>query len=269
MIKIIIVIINLILTYLGYNLINPEGLLLSIGIIILSFIVSFIIQGIVFFFIAFLITLPISLKKEYKYSKAYRHIFKNYTKFVLSLFSVKIECEGKELLPQDDTFALYFNHKSNLDSLVIDVTLKDYPLVFVAKESLFHIPFFGKMIKKVGYINLKRGEIRSEFESIKRGINYLETNECSVGIAPEGKRNFTTEPLLDFKPGSFNLVTKTQRDLVIVVLKGTSDVKKNLFLKRHYVRMKVLEVIKYEEIKDLKTGEIAQLVKDKMLKELE
>ncbi len=270
MVKLIIIIINLILTFIGYCLVNPNEILGIIVTIIISFIASLIIQAIVFFLIAFLITLPVSKKKEYKeYNKTYRHIFRNYTRFVLSLFGVKIKCEGLEKLPQNETFALYFNHRSNVDSLIIDVTLSKYPLVFVGKESLFHIPFFGKMIRKVGYINLERGHLRSEFESIKRGINYLENNECSVGIAPEGKRNFTEETLLEFKPGAFNLVTKTHKDLVIITLKNTEKVKKNLLLKRHPVEMKVLDVIKYEDIKEMKTSEIANLVREKMLEELE
>ena len=87
------------------------------------------------------------------------------------------------------------NHRSNLDSLVIDNYLKDYPLVFVAKKSLFKIPFVGRLIHGCNYICLDRKNLKQELLAIRKGINILnDKNEnCSVGVFPEGTRTLNED----------------------------------------------------------------------------
>ena len=269
MVKLIVVLISLAITYLGYVIITPQTILTKIFLVVGLIIASLLVQVLLFFISALVMSLFVSSKKEYNhYNKFYRKVFYLYTKIVLSLFGVKIKTEGLEKLPKDEPFVLYFNHKSNLDTFVIDVALKEYPIVFIGKKSLFKIPFFGKIITKLGYISLDRSNIRSELISIQKGINYINEKECSVGVAPEGTRNFQNKVLLDFKPGCFHLVTKTKAPLVIVVLKGTEEVKKNLLFKRHVVNMKVVDVIYNNEYANLKTNEISDIVKEKMYNEL-
>lgn len=269
MVKLIVALISLAITYFGYIIITPQTILTKIFLVIGLIIASLLVQVLLFFISALVMSLFVSSKKEYNhYNNFYRKVFYLYTKIVLSLFGVKIKTEGLEKLPKDEPFVLYFNHKSNLDTFVIDVTLKNYPIVFIGKKSLFKIPFFGKIITKLGYISLDRSNIRSELISIQKGINYINEKECSVGVAPEGTRNFQNKVLLDFKPGCFHLVTKTKAPLVIVVLKGTEEVKKNLLFKRHVVNMKVVDVIYNNEYANLKTNEISDIVKEKMYNEL-
>ncbi len=269
MVKLIVALISLAITYFGYIIITPQTILTKIFLVVGLIIASLLIQVLLFFISALVMSLFVSSEKEYNhYNKFYRKVFYLYTKIVLSLFGVKIKTEGLEKLPKDEPFVLYFNHKSNLDTFVIDVALKKYPIVFIGKKSLFKIPFFGKIITKLGYISLDRSNIRSELISIQKGINYINEKECSVGVAPEGTRNFQNKVLLDFKPGCFHLVTKTKAPLVIVVLKGAEEVKKNLLFKRHVVNMKVVDVIYNNEYANLKTNEISDIVKEKMYNEL-
>lgn len=269
MIKVIVALISFLLTYLGFITVSPQTIITKIILIVGLLIASILVQVLLFFISAFVLSLFVSSKKEYNhYNNFYRKVFYGYTKMILSLFGVKIKTEGLEKLPKDEPFVLYFNHKSNLDTFVIDVKLKNYPIVFVGKKSLFKIPFFGKIITKLGYISLDRSNIRSELVSIQKGINYINEKECSVGIAPEGTRNFEGKVLLDFKPGCFHLVTKTKAPLVIVVLTGTEKVKKNLLFKRHIVNMKVVDVIESKDYENLKTNEISEIVKNKMYNEL-
>lgn len=269
MVKLIVALISLAITYFGYIIITPQTILTKIFLVVGLIIASLLIQVLLFFISALVMSLFVSSEKDYNhYNKFYRKVFYLYTKIVLSLFGVKIKTEGLEKLPKDEPFVLYFNHKSNLDTFVIDVALKKYPIVFIGKKSLFKIPFFGKIITKLGYISLDRSNIRSELISIQKGINYINEKECSVGVAPEGTRNFQNKVLLDFKPGCFHLVTKTKAPLVIVVLKGAEEVKKNLLVKRHVVNMKVVDVIYNNEYANLKTNEISDIVKEKMYNEL-
>lgn len=224
---------------------------------------------ILFFIISFIIGLPINTKKKnHHYNKFYRHVLVLATRICLSLFSVKVTKKGLEKIPQDTNFLLTFNHRSNLDSMIIDVILKDIPLVFIAKKSLFKIPFFGKMLHAIGYIKLDRSHLRQEYIAICDGIDLLNSNECSIGISPEGTRNFTEEKLLPFKAGCFRLATKSKKPIVVTILKNTKEIKKHLLIKRHKVSFEVLDVLYFEDYKDLNNYEIADKVQEIMLKSL-
>lgn len=266
MIKIIILLISIICSSLTCYFFHFDEFYLNIIIFVVYFFGYILAQGILFFLIAFLLSLPISKKKKTTYySKFYRFVLYVYTKYVLSLFGVKIKTEGLERLPKEGNFVIVFNHRSNLDSMIMDVVLHKYPLVFVAKQSLFGIPFFGKFIHKIGYLKLDRGNIRQELLSIYQGIDFLNQNECSIGVAPEGTRNFTEEELLPFKVGCLHLATKTKKPIVISILTNTNKVNTHLLTRRHPVTFRIVEVIEYDDFKDMSTRELGELINKKML----
>lgn len=270
MIKIVILLLSLLLSLLTCFFVHLEKFYESFLLFIAFFISYTLLQAVVFFLIAFLLSLPISKKKETThYSRFYRFVLYLYTKFCLSLFGVKTKVEGIEKLPKGENFVLLYNHRSNLDSMIIDVYLHKYPLVFVAKQSLFGIPFFGKFIHKIGYLKLDRGNIRQELLAIYQGIDFLNKNECSVGVAPEGTRNFTEDDLLPFKVGCLHLATEAKKPIVISILTNTMDVKKHLLTKKHPVTFKIIEVIEYKDFEKMRTRDLAELIKEKMLKAIE
>lgn len=268
MIKLIVLLISLFAALIECYFI-PFEFSIKVLLFILFTILNVIVIVALFFILLFIVEIPVNKKKETQhYSRFYRYILYLGTKTCLSLFGVKINVEGLDKIPQDDNFVIVFNHLSNLDTMVMDVVLHDYPLVFVAKKSLFKIPFVGKLIHKTGYIKLDRGNLRQEVQAITKGVNFLKTNECSIGVSPEGTRNFTEETLLPFKTGCFYLVTESHKPVVITTISGTNKVKQNLFFKKHEVTFKILDVLNYDEYKDLSRLELSSKVKVIMLNEL-
>ena len=159
------------------------------------------------------------------------------------------------------------NHRSNLDSLLIDTYLKEFGLVFVAKKSLFKIPFVRRIIHGCNYIYLDRGDIKQECRAIKKGINILnDSNDlCSVGVFPEGTRTINKDYTLgEFKPGCFNLAKKTKCKIVLSCTRYTDLVNKGLLFKRHKVFYDIIGIIDYEEYKDMNTIELSKLCHDKI-----
>ncbi len=269
MIKIIMLLVAAALSCVECYFLPISSLLIKILLFVLFIIANVILEVGLFFIVVFLLGLPINTKKETThYSKFYRYVLYVSTKICLSLFSIKVKVEGLEKIPQNTNFVILYNHISNLDTMVMDVYLHKYPLVFVAKKSLFKIPFFGKMLHRIGYISLDRGNIRQELKAIYQGIDFLNKNECSVGVSPEGTRNFTNQTLLPFKVGCLHLATETKRPIIISVIKGTNEVKHNLFFKKHQVSFKIVDVIDYNIYKDFSRKELAKIIENKMLEEL-
>ncbi len=226
------------------------------------------IDGLIFFLVAIIITLPVKLSKRYPYSRFYERIFRNYQRFALLLFNVKIKVINKDKIPLENGIVIC-NHRSNLDSFVIDVVLKRR-LLFAAKKSLFGIPWFGKLIWRNNYLYITRENAKNDFKELLYGADLINNSNYSVGIFPEGKRNFTEEPLLPFLQGYHILLKKTNKPLIIMSLKGTHEVNKLLFIKRHNVTLEVLDVIDSDKYNSMTKDELdlysSNLIKESLKK---
>ena len=239
-------------------------ILISIG----SSIASLLALIILFFIVLFFLTIWEPLKKERtKQSKYYRKVLLFYNYFLFDLFNMKIEYSGLEKLKRGEKYMVISNHRSNLDSLLIDTYLREFGLVFVAKKSLFKIPFVRRIIHGCNYIYLDRGDIKQECRAIKKGINILNdsSDPCSVGVFPEGTRTINKDYTLgEFKPGCFNLAKKTKCKIVLSCTRYTDLVNNGLLFKRHKVFYDIIGIIDYEEYKDMNTIELSKLCHDKI-----
>ncbi len=269
MIKVIAVLISLIASVLTTFAFNINSIYLGILVGILLFIGCFLVLVILFFTPLIFVEVFIKADEEEKhYNPKYRKMYVIYTRMLLSLFGIKLIIKGSEIIPQHSKFVVVHNHLSNLDPIILNVYLREYPLVFMAKKSISKVPFFGKMLKKAGYIFLERDGSTKDAYKIAKGIKMLRNNECSIGISPEGTRNFTDNVLLPFKDGSFIMAIKARCPIVVCTLKDTQKVKENLFFKKHPVELSFLKVIEYDEFKDLEHSELSKIVFDLMYEDL-
>lgn len=246
MVKIILILLSFGLSTLTTLLIGFDKAYLTVfSIIGLGFAYIFV-AIIIFFLIAFLISLPIKKgEMSQHYNNKFRMIYINYVKFALSLFSIKVVVNGLDKLPKDSNFVVVQNHRSNLDPMIFDVVMQKYPLIFIGKESLFNIPFWGKIISKAGYVKLKRVPCLEDGKELLRGFKMVQENECSIVVYPEGTRNKTypNPKLLEFKEGAFSIATKLNKPIVITVVHDSEKINKFLLLKIHRVQYDIVDVI--------------------------
>ena len=219
----------------------------------------------IFFGILFIFTLPVKKTKRYKYSKFYARMFNRYERFGLRLFNVHVKVVNKEIVP-DEPFILISNHRSNIDSFVIDKVLKDKKMIFAAKKSLFSIPGFGRLIWRNNYLYLTREDERKDYKELVYGASLINDDKYSIGIFPEGTRNFTEEDILPFLKGYLLLLNKTKKPLVIACLRGTHNVNDKLFIKRHNVTLEFIEVLDYEKYSNMSKDDINSYA-EKLIKE--
>ena len=159
---------------------------------------------------------------------------------------------------------MYGNHQGMFDILAIAATC-DNPLGAVLKKELANIPFLKQVIACTKSFPMDREDIKQSMsvilkviEEVKKGRNYL--------IFPEGTRSKLGNELLEFHGGSFKCATKAKCPIVPVAFVDSFKVLDQKGCKPVTVQIHYLEPIMYEEYKDMKTVELADLVKSRIEK---
>lgn len=243
---------------------------IAIGIIGLGF--AYIVALAIIFFLV-IGCYSVRIKKNEtpaKYSKSYRKIYNIYQAFLLSFFSVKLVVNGMDKVPTDSNFILLQNHRSNVDPIFTDFVFRKHPLIFVSKDSLFKIPFFGKIVRHIGYVKLTRKTGMDDAGEIIRGLRWVRSEECSLAVYPEGTRNKTypNPVLLDYKDGALAIAKKSGKPIVISAIHGSEKINKLLLLKVHKIQIDILDVIEPKDYENLSAEELGSKAREIMLKGL-
>ncbi|GAB2692537.1 lysophospholipid acyltransferase family protein [Paenibacillus thermoaerophilus] len=126
----------------------------------------------------------------------------------------RFETRGLENIPAQGGVVLCSNHISLIDPPLLGTPL-NRRIHFMAKEELFKIPLFGRLITALGAYPVKRGGVSKD--SIKRSLDLLRQGEL-IGIFPEGTRKAPTDAA--GKRGAATLALKTNAALVPAAIIG-------------------------------------------------
>jgi 1-acyl-sn-glycerol-3-phosphate acyltransferase len=155
------------------------------------------------------------------YQKITHHVANLWGKFIIwsNPFWV-VSISGKERIKKNKAYVLVSNHNSLADILFLYCLGKHFK--WLAKDSLFKIPFFGWTMSLLKYIPIKRGQHGSVRDSFQEAQEWLKRN-ISVVIFPEGTRSISGN-LGQFKNGAFKLAIRSQKPIIPIVIQGTSEI---------------------------------------------
>ncbi len=137
---------------------------------------------------------------------------------ILAAAGVRPSYEGLENATRSLPCVYLSNHQSVLDIWVL-VSVLPVHTRFVAKRSLFWIPFFGWSLAASGFIPIDRGSRRRAYESLERAAEKIRAGR-PVLLFPEGTRSRDGR-LLPFKRGAFVLALEAGVPVVPVAISGT------------------------------------------------
>ena len=142
------------------------------------------------------------------------------------------------------------NHQSFVDILVIFATVPDR-ITFLAKKSLFRLPFLGWAMKGGGFIPVDRADRSTARETFKRAKEALEEGR-SILIFPEETRSEDGK-LLPLKKGGFLLAHATGFPILPMGIWGTGAIlsKNAKTIKGGRVRVRFGGEILYDKSKPL------------------
>ncbi len=235
-------------------------------------IILYILLGIISLIVLFvLFTLLCSLfvtKKEYtKNSKFYRTLYNIWAVLAVGVSGIRVKVTGKDKIPTNTRFLIVENHKSNFDAIVTGYALRKYKLAVISKPEVMNIIAFGKIIRKCCFLSIDREDPRVAIETIRKASNLIKSNEVSVLLYPEGTRSKTGK-LLPFHNGTLKIARNANVPIVVAVINGTENVKKNFPFKRTVVTLDIINVIDAEEVRSYTTQELGDNIRTQMLVEL-
>lgn len=190
---------------------------------------------------------------------------------LLFILGIKIKVISKTQLSDKDRYIFMVNHQSQLDILVLEKILKPYKIRFLAKKSLFKIPFFGWALKALGHLPVERKDPKDGLKSILACIEAFKKG-YSLVIFPEGTRS-STGALLPFKMGGFLIPLKTKSKVVPLAIWGTIQIlpKGKLWFKTTSGEVKVFigEVIETSFLTLKDKDKLSFMVREKIAEGLE
>lgn len=180
----------------------------------------------------------------------------------------RLEITGRAHLHRHETYVLVSNHASLAD--IVCLFRLHHPFKWIAKKSLFRVPFLGWAMWAMGYVALERGRHGSIRTSYQKAKEWLGRN-VSVVFFPEGTRSRTGE-MGKFKSGAFRLAIETGRPVLPIVLAGTQKIiskGKSSFGKPGVAFLSILPAIETARMGPQDDEKLCQRVRSLMLEELQ
>lgn len=213
--------------------------------------------------------LLVSPKKEYmKESPYYRFLLNAATGFILKLLRIHVHTEGMEKLPADRSVVFVSNHRSNYDPIISWYVFRNHHIAFVSKAGNFKIPWFGRIIRKCCFMAIDRKSPRAAIKTVNQAAELLKDGYNSVGIYPEGTRN-RGEGLLPFHDSILRIPQKAGAPIVVLMMRGTNKIAKNIPFRRTDVYIRVLDVISAEEVTSTRSNILGTKIRKEMELDLE
>ena len=181
---------------------------------------------------------------------------------------IKIETEGLEKVPKGTRFLLVSNHRSKFDPMAVWLVFKKHNIAFISKEENFHIPWFGRIIRKCCCLPIDRKDPGKALLTVEKAAKLLKNDTVSVGVYPEGTRSISCE-LLPFHNAMFKIAKIANAPIVVTTIEGTENVCKNYIRRRTNIKLKVVDVISADDVCTARsTAEIGARVREDMERSL-
>ena len=198
---------------------------------------------------------------EYPEQEKFAHI-RSLMHLAIHAGNVEVKVTGLENIPKENGYLLYGNHQGMFDVVALAAT---YPgaLGCVFKKELANVPLLKQVIACTKSFAMDREDVRQSLtviqnvtREVQSGRNYL--------IFPEGTRSKNGNTMGEFHGGSFRCALKAKCPVLPIAFVDSFKVLDQKGSKPLAMQIQYLPPIPYEEYKDLKTVELAELVKSRI-----
>jgi 1-acyl-sn-glycerol-3-phosphate acyltransferase len=152
---------------------------------------------------------------------AQHRVARAWARMLLRIAGAQVRVEGLDRIAPGFNYVIVANHLSFMD---IPVILAHIPVEirFLAKRSLFKVPFIGYHLRRAGHVPVERGDIRASLKTMAEAAQIIRNRAISVLVFPEGGRS--PHEMREFKEGAAYIAIKAGVAALPVGLDGTRQI---------------------------------------------
>ena len=181
---------------------------------------------------------------------------------------VKTLVYGEENLPKEGGYVMYPNHQGKYDAYGIAAVHKKPCSVVVDIERSRFI-FVREVVDMIKGKRLDKKDVRQGFRIMKEVAAEVSKGRRFIVFPEGGYAKGKTNTLEEFKNGCFKMSVNSKSPIVPVVLIDSYKVMNSCERGNITTQVHFLPAIPYEEYKDLKTKDIAEMVKERIKAKLD
>lgn len=175
---------------------------------------------------------------------------------------IRTKAYGLENLPEEGGYIMFPNHQGKYDALGIMYT-HDKPCSIVMDDSKSHMILTSQFIDLIQGKRMIKDDMRQSIKIIKELAEEAKAGRKFI-IFPEGGYYHNHNDVRDFKPGCFKSAMKARVPIVPVALIDSYKVFEEWSLRKVTTQVHYLPAVCFEEYKDMKTVEVAELVHERI-----
>jgi len=181
---------------------------------------------------------------------------------------VKTLVYGEENLPKEGGYVMYPNHQGKYDAYGIAAVHKKPCSVVVDIERSRFI-FVREVVDMIKGKRLDKKDVRQGFGIMKEVAAEVSKGRRFIVFPEGGYAKGKTNTLEEFKNGCFKMSVNSKSPIVPVVLIDSYKVMNSCERGNITTQVHFLPATPYEEYKDLKTKDIAEMVKERIKAKLD
>ncbi len=215
--------------------------------------------------IIFLLLMEVMCRHKTRFSLAVRYRVDRFiARYIVRFGRIRLEVTGTENLPRDDGYLLTSNHQGKLDALAI-MSAHDAPCGVVIDSETAKTVLVRQFVDMVDGVCLDRNDMRQARDAIRQMARQVADGQRML-IFPEGGYTDNHNRVADFKTGAFKGASYARAAIVPVALVDSWKPFGGSFgLKRIVVQVHFLEPIFYEDYHKMKSADLAELVRSRII----
>lgn len=176
---------------------------------------------------------------------------RTWARLILLAAGLRLNITGLDHLEAGKSYFFVGNHQSALDIPILLVATRGR-VRFLAKESLFNIPLFGRAIRSCGHVPIRRSSARSVLVTLDETLGKFKPESISLAAFPEGTRSVDGR-LLPFRRGTMKIGQRTGLAFVPFTIDGSIAVHKRGIrrVRPGQVRLRFMEPVPPDEVASL------------------
>lgn len=145
-----------------------------------------------------------------------------WARVLLAVSGVKAVVEGVEQIVPEGSYVFASNHLSLMDTPLV-IAYIPAQFRFLAKRSLYKVPFIGGHLRRAGHIPVDREDPRAAVKVMSAAAELIRREGISILVFPEGSRSEDGR-LQEFKEGAAYLAIKAGAPVVPIGISGTLEI---------------------------------------------